>query len=159
MKFNNLYNCLLLEHEARGQKFELQDVRQNYHVYNFTEDKGMGLTILKFLKSSGYHERGCRVLAMTFAGRVPYYQVVVPNSLTLELDDIEVGMWNYGQKHYKNWCKRWVCPHDSDQYFFQPGRVAIGNNSSIEFYDIDVMTSYNVDKETKDSWEGILDEI
>jgi hypothetical protein len=159
MNFNNLYNCLLLEHEARGQKFELQDVRQNYYVYNQTEDKAMGMVFLKFLKASGYHEKGCRVLTMTWPYGGLYYQVVVPNSMVFELGNIENGLWEYGQKHYKNWCKRWVCPYDPDQYFFEPGRVAIGNNTSIEFYDMDVMTGYNLDKDTKKEWEGIADEI
>jgi hypothetical protein len=168
MNFNKLYNNLLLEYSAETSHIYSDNELSMYGLHTLNEDKKLAHAAYNFIKKSQWGLRGCKVVVRPVpllqkipkGARIstatvepfrPLYYVLYP--LEFEYEDFKMFAKELGEA---------LSPHHYEPIEFStmtryPARMNLQDMGGITDYD--PLGEYNVDKETKDSWKGILDEI
>ena len=175
MKFNTLYNSLLLEHKQTYTNDELK----NYIRYELYASEGIAKIANEFIHKEGFYDLGARVITSRF--KYPgkplthaYYDVIAPDSwadytnkdpkLKNVFGRFDDGLWKYGlSKNPKLWAD--IMPHgDSyegrnrmeNSFIGPPGYYDIVKKAKAIITEYDPMKKYNVDDETKDTWKDVI---
>lgn len=178
MKFNTLYNSLLLEHSQTYTNEELK----NYLRYELYASEGIAKLANEFIHKEGFYDLGARVITTRF--KYPgkplthaYYDIIAPDSWADYTNNdpkfinvfgrFDDGLWKYGlSKNPKLWAD--IMPHgDSyegrnkmeNSFIGPPGHYDIAKKVKAIITEYEPMEKYNVDDETKETWKEIVPEL
>lgn len=179
MKFNTLYNSLLLEYKSFITNNELK----KYLRFELARDERVAKLMHNFLKQSGYYSKGARLICdklivydkniknkITHERETAYHIIVpddkiwdVPGMLRVKLLK---ELWKYGLKtNSKLWAE--AVPYGSmgmdglneHDFIGPPGEFDdynLARNVKREIWEYDPIEKYDLDDETKEDWRSIL---
>jgi hypothetical protein len=168
MNFNKLYNNLLLEYSAETSHIYSDGELSMYGLHTLDDDKKLAHAAYNFIKKSQWFLRGCRVVVRP----VPLLQKI-PKGARISTATVEpfrplyyvLYPSDFDYEEFKKFAKE--LGHALTPYHYEPMEfsTAIRYPAHMNLKDMggitdyDLLGEYNVDKETKDSWKGVLDEL
>jgi hypothetical protein len=168
MNFNKLYNNLLLEYSTETSHIYSDNELSMYGLHTLDDDKKLAHAAYNFLKKTQWGLRGCKVVVRP----VPLLQKI-PKNARISTATVEpfrplyyvLYPLEFKYEDFKMFAKdlgRALTPYHYEPMEFSiatryPARMNLKDMGGITDYD--PLDEYNVDKETKDSWKGVLDEI